>query len=101
MTKLYAMMTDPQNGWNHDKQMAEKYLDRIKGRVYIAVELVEIGRSSTDVHLPITIEGRKHTWNSVQFTFYIRGEDNKMEEYDIFKDPLHLSNIYHTYKNLW
>lgn len=45
----------------------------------LSVLEVAIDRSSTD----ITLKEHGKDWNSVQFTFFVEGE-NGLEEYDIF-----------------
>ena len=89
---LYAKLTDPQNGWENDTKRALDFLKTHDQEEIFLVSDVAISRSSTDIGL--AYHG-KH-WNSVQFTFFIEGE-NGLEEYDIFMNKNNLPQIYKTY----
>lgn len=94
--ELYAKLTDPQNGWDYDKNRAKELLKVIDSEEILRVDSIAIGRSSTDVSLTNLGNG----WNSVQFTFFVEGEKG-LVEYDIFEDKHNLSQIEHTYKQLF
>ncbi len=89
---LYAKLTDPQNGWNHDVEKACEFLKTHDEEEILLVKQVAIDRSSTEVILSNHGDG----WNSVQFTFFVEGE-NGLEEYDIFMNKNNLPQIYKTY----
>lgn len=89
---LYAKLTNPNAGWPYEEKRAKEFLKTHDEEEILSVLEVAIGRSST----AITLNEHGNGWNSVQFTFFVEGE-NGLEEYDIFMNKNNLPQIYKTY----
>lgn len=90
--KLYAKLTDPENGRDNDVERAREFLKVHDEEEILLVDEVAIDRASTEVVLSNHGDG----WNSVQFTFFVEGVSG-LEEYDIFSNKKSLRQIYKTY----
>lgn len=77
---LYAQFTHPDCGYEFDIILANSIL--IKD-IYYPVYNVAMGQSQTRIRLP---DG---WFNSVQFTFFKKTEDNFFVEHDIYNDPVY------------
>lgn len=62
---IIAKLTNPENGYNHDKEQAKSLDPNVEYVLYDCY----VGRSSSS----FTIEGLKGSFNTVQFTFYEDG----------------------------
>lgn len=79
MKELYAKYVEPNAGFDYNKKDCENFLVLNQ---YYKVEKVNMGQSSTSIHL----KGISCcTFNSVNFSFYLL-KDGKFIKHDIFKD---------------
>jgi hypothetical protein len=74
-TLIYAKMTHPENGYEHDQEKVEK----LDPEFIYKLRDASMGQSSTSVYL----NGEYGSFNSVNFTFY----DKDMNEIDLRDVP--------------
>ncbi|BAQ22805.1 hypothetical protein AU156_gp295 [Edwardsiella phage PEi20] len=96
MIKLFAQITKPENGYLPDQEASKRHIEQNGSEYLYEVERVDIGRSSTDVHL----KDIRWEFNSVNLSFFISEDGKQVREYDIFENKLKLKRIQHTYINM-
>lgn len=96
MIKLFAQITKPENGYKADTEVCEEHIELFGAEHLYEVQRVDIGRSSTDVHLV----DMRWEFNSVNLSFFISEDGKQVREYDIFENKLNLKCIQHTYINM-
>ena len=77
---LFAKYTRPNAGYSYDRERCKNLL---KLDCYYVVNDVFMGSCYTD----IALKGFNGTFNSVNFTFYVKDSKGIFKEHDIFNDP--------------
>ena len=94
MSKLFAQVTKPENGYQFDEDRARALIrDNSKEHLF-EVTGINIGRSDSSVYL----KDLPGYFNSVNFSFFIKVDDGRIKEYDILVNSNNLDLIRHTYR---